>query len=599
MESPHLPRISRSYSDSNLPKTKKNQGTLRTTTDLRRVALENQFLQRKYVQHSLRDTLKLPKTLPKELQERENINLGDTVKLTPELIRQMLQEGENKKAEHPQDEPEINKGPEQPEANHPTLAHHNPEEKKNKADPLEPAAPPKSSANRKEQSRFRKFIIQNFNNPDKRARKAYKNAIKEELKNFDKLSPQRQRELKAFQEYYDIKPKKTKTSRVQQGTKRFKGIVDYFKQLSTIAKNVATIAQRLTPASLSASVQTGVQAGASVGAAGVEAAGVGLGVFLMPVQIIRTKEKHDYANIYIKNKESSGTQKLSNKEKELLAAAHYLKNQHRYWDKRLNALDSVQSLVSTGLSTTCALVAAVAAPLLPIIVPIAGGVGLGIVTGSLSTSVGVITFKKAKSAFKWVQAKKAKQAYESPEGLAARSARRQALKDYRAENGLDSKTYKLKNLSPAAKILLREEIRVRSQEITKQRYMERSGKFASQEICKTLREEQMAYYKDKSPNATLADSPTLDFLKHFNIKEDTIKAVVDCEDYAIAAKLLRQEMKGGISNLKQTDIQEALENARSKRQEARQVAKEERQKAKEEAKVQAKAAKEAAKVTKA
>lgn len=601
MESPHLSRISRSTSDSNLPKTKKNQGTLRTTTDLRRVALENQFLQRKYVQDSLRDTLKLAKTPPKELTKRENINLGDTVKLTPELIRQMLQEEENKEIENPQNEPEINKGDEKQEANHPPLANQIPQENKNKADPLQPAALPQSSAKRKEQSRFRKFIIQNFNNPDKRARKAYKSAIKEELKNFDNLSPERQRELKAFQEYYHIKPKTTKTSRVQKATKRFKGIIDYCERLSTIAKNVATIAQRLAPASLGAAAQTGVQAGATVGSAGIEAAGIGLGVFLMPIQAfdasrkvqkaIQTKEKHDYANIYIKNIASAGTQNLSNKEKELLAGAHYYKNQHRYWDKRLNALDSVQSLVATGLSTTCAFLAAGAAPLLPIIVPIAGGVGLGIITGSLSISVGVITFKKAKSAFKWVQAKKAKQAYENPEGLAARSARRQALKDYRAENRLDSKTYKLKNLSPAAKILLKEEIRVRAQEITKQRYMERSGKFASQEICKTLRNEQMKYRDDKSSNATLEDSPTLYFLRHFNVEEDTIKALVDCEDDRTAAKLLRQEMKGGISNLKRTDIQEALEKARSKRQEARQAAKEERQKAKAAAKVQTKAAK--------
>ncbi len=601
MESHRLSSLSRSHSDSNLNKTSKNKGTLRNTTDIRSVSFKEEALNPKNANNKP-STDTSASNPSKPLQNRDTRgNLRKGVKLTSKFVKQMLEEEENKEIENPQNEPEINKGDEKQEENHPSVANQIPQENKNKADPLQPGALPQPETKRKEQSRFRKFIIQNFNNPNKKARKAYKSAIKEELKNFDDLSPERQRQLKAFQKYYDIKPKKTKATRVQKATKRFQDIVDYFERVSTIARNVATIAQRLTPSSISAAAQTGVQAGATIGSAGVEAAGVGLGVFLMPIQTfdairsvkkaIQTKEKHDYANIYIKNKESSGTQKLSNKEKELLAAAHYLKNQHRYWDKRLNALDSIQSLVATGLSTTCAFVAAIAAPFLPVIVPIAGGVGLGIITGSLSTSVGVITFKKAKSAFKWVQAKKAEIAYKNPEGLAARSARRQALKDYRAENGLDSKTYKLKNLSPAAKILLKEEIRVRAQEITKQRYMERSGKFAAEEICKTLRKEQMKYYNDKSPNATLENSPTLDFLRHFNVEVDTIKAVVDCEDDRTAAKLLRQEMKEGINNLKRADIQESLEEARSKRQEAKQKAKEERQKTRAAAKVQAKAAK--------
>lgn len=565
MESKSLPRINHSNSDSHLLlKTSKRKGVLRTTTDARQVSLGTKPLERLYSQKAFKGSTSPEENPQKELQQRQSKHPRQNMKLTPEVIKQVFQEEEKKGIENAQEQ--IVQQEQQVSAN--PIAQQDTKALSTNAS--------QASAKPKKQSRFRQFIIQKFNSPDKLARNAYKSAIKAELKDFDNLKPKRQRELKAFQEYYQIKPHKTNTTRIQKATKRFKGLVEYFERLSTFTKNIATIAQRLTPSSLHAAVQTSTQAGVTVGSASVEAAGIGLGVFLMPIQTfdairslrkaIITKEKHDYANIYIKNIETPAAQKLSSSQKELLATAHYLKNQHRYWDKRIDALDASQSLVSTGLTTACALVGALAAPLLPIIIPIAGGVGLGIVTGSLGVSIGVITFKKAKSCFKWVQAKKAKKAYENPEGLMARSARRKAYRAFKRENGL-------KTLSRQARSVLKEEINIRAREILKQNYMQRSGKFASQELCKTLRKEQMAYYNNKQENATLEASPTLDFLKHFNVQEDIIKAVIDCKDYATAEKLLRQTLKKGISNLKRTDVQDALEDARNKRKADKQATK--------------------------
>lgn len=432
---------------------------------------------------------------------------------------------------------------------------------------------------RKEQSRFAKFIIKHFNNPEKAKRKAYKSEIKKTLENFDTLPAERKRQLQAFQYYYNIKPKKKKRSSLQSWNKKFKSVLTYLEQLSTLIKNLATIGQRIAvPSSMHAAVQASAQTTASVASAAVEATGIGLGAAFIPIQIfdalrsikkaVRSKENYDYANLYIKEKAADPHKKPSETEKELLASARYLRNKQNYWNKRLNAVDAVQGLVSTGLSTACALAAAIAAPIFPVLTPIMGGIGLGIITGSLGTTVGLSTFKGSKGLYKWSKAKAAKKAYENPEGILAKRAKRQAFREYKIENGMVGKNIKLKNLSPAARALVENEINTRAKELLKQSHIQYSGKFAAKTLYERLCSEQIQYHNDKSPAANLVEGPVAGFLKHFNVEENVIKAILDCPDEKTAQKLLRNEMKKGIRHLNRKDIDKALQDAKAKRQQA-------------------------------
>lgn len=451
----------------------------------------------------------------------------------------------------------------------------NPEEKKAGLPPLETPINP----SRKEQSRFAKFIIKHFNNPEKAKRKEYKSKIKETLEHFDTLPPERKRQLQAFQYYYNIKPKKKKRSSLQSWNKKIKAALTYAEQISTFVKNLATIGQRIAvPSSMHAVVQASAQTTASVASAAVEATGIGLGVAFIPIQIfdtlrsikkaVRSKENYDYANLYIKQHTTESNKKPSEAEKELLASARYLRNKQNYWNKRLSAVDAVQGLVSTGLTTACALVAAIAIPIFPILTPIMGGVGLGIITGSLGVTLGLTTFKNSKGIYKWTKAKAAKKAYENPEGIFAKRAKRKALREYKIENGLSSKDLKLKNLSPEAKSRLENEINIRAKELLKQNHIQYSGKFAAKTLYERLCTEQVQYHNDKSPAANLVEGPVAGFLKHFNVEDNVIKAIIDCPDERTAQKLLRNEMKKGISNLNRKDIDKALKEAKDKRQQA-------------------------------
>ncbi len=433
---------------------------------------------------------------------------------------------------------------------------------------------------RKEQSRFTKFIIKHFNNPEKAKRKAYKSEIKKILEHFDTLPPERQRQLQAFQYYYNIKPKKKKRTSLESWNKKIKAALTYAEQVSTFVKNLATIGQRIAvPSSIHAVVQTSAQTTASVASAAVEAAGIGLGAAFIPIQIfeslrsikkaLRSKENYDYANTYIKQHTTESNKKPSDTEKELLASARYLRNKQNYWNKRIDAVDAVQGLVSTGLTTACALVAALAVPIFPILTPIMGGVGLGIITGSLGVTLGLTTFKNSKGIYKWTKAKMAKKAYENPESIFAKSAKRQAFKEYKLENEMEGKNIKLKNLSPASRTLLENEINIRAKELLKQTHMQYSGKFAAKNLYERLCAEQILYHNNKEPTATLVDGPVVGFLKHFNVDETVVKAIIDCPDEKTSQKLLRNEMKKGISNLNRKDIDKALKEAKEKRQQAK------------------------------
>lgn len=433
---------------------------------------------------------------------------------------------------------------------------------------------------RKEQSRFRKFIIKHFNNPEKAKRKDYKAEIKKTLENFDTLPPNTQRQLKAFQYYYNIKPQKKKRTSFQSWNKKMKATLDYIEQVSAFVRNVAIIGQRIAvPSSMHAAVQASAQTSATVASAALEATGVGLGAVFIPIQIldslrsikkaIRSKENYDYANLYLKQHEQKNGQKLPEIEKELLSAARYLRNKQKYWNKRLDAVDAVQGLVSTALTTACALVAAIVAPIFPILTPIIGGIGIGFITGSLGITVGISTFKKSKGTYNWTKAKAAKKAYENPEGIFGRKARRQAFKEYKIENNLTGKNIKLKNLSPAARTLLENEISIRAKEMVKNKHIQYSGKFAAKNIHEKLCREQVVYHNDKRPTAALVEGPVVGFLKHFNIEEGVIKAIIDCPDERTAQKLLRNEMKKGISNLGRKEIEKALQEAKEKRQQAK------------------------------
>ncbi len=451
----------------------------------------------------------------------------------------------------------------------------NPEEKKAGLPPLETPINP----SRKEQSRFAKFIIKHFNNPEKAKRKAYKSEIKKTLEHFENLPPERKRQLQAFQYYYNIKPKKKKRTSLQSWNKKIKTALTYAEQASTFVKNLATIGQRIAvPSSMHAAVQASAQMTASVASAAVEATGIGLGAAFIPIQIfeslhsikkaVRSKENYDYANLYIKEQTADPTKKPSDIEKELLASARYLRNKQNYWNKRLDAVDAVQGLVSTGLTTACALVAALAVPIFPILTPIMGGMGLGIITGSLGVTLGLTTFKNSKGIYKWTKAKAAKKAYENPQGIFVKRAKRKAFREYKMENGMVGKNIKLKNLTPAARALLENEINARTKELVKQNHIQYSGKFAAKTLYKRLCTEQVQYHNDKSPAARLAEGPVVKFLKHFNINEMVIKAIIDCPDEGTAQKLLRNEMKKGISNLNRKDIDKALHDAKDKGQQA-------------------------------
>lgn len=369
------------------------------------------------------------------------------------------------------------------------------------------------------------------------------------------------RNLEAYKYFKSVykESEKGKETFVKQTRDTINSSNEILDTFAKIGHNIMTVVRTISPhfgsSTSNVSVAAGSTVSATVDAAALttDALGIGVGAIFIPLKILdsitsvrknmRISRMHAYAKQYIKE---NGTQ-----DNRITAAAHCLKNQHRIWDARFEALDSIQSLTATCVATGCAVAAAVSAttPAGAIVVPVVTTTGVSVAIISLSTTIGLKTFKTGKKIFKWTQKQAYKNALEkypnAKKPLAkwlTKRANASAIRAFKKERGI-------KKLPRETREHFKQEIEKKAKEKLTESLIKRSHSFMAKEFCSQIRMEQTEYYNEKENPQLDETGPIYQFLVHFGVSSEVIKAVVDCENFDIATKVLKATLKESIKEL--------------------------------------------------